>query len=145
MTTMPFTTSSSKNMELQPSRKDAKTADIYSNSAGEDVPTYSPPDDSGNETGLKTDDGLQRHLTNRQIQLIAIGGSIGTALFVSIGYGLIEGGPASLFLGFTIYACFLSLVNNCMAEMTIFMPVSGGFIRLGGKVGSAYWIVVCAH
>lgn len=28
-------------------------------------------------------DGLQRHLANRQIQLIAIGGSIGTALFVS--------------------------------------------------------------
>lgn len=27
-------------------------------------------------------DGLQRHLANRQIQLIAIGGSIGTALFV---------------------------------------------------------------
>jgi len=29
-------------------------------------------------------DGLQRHLANRQIQLIAIGGSIGTALFVSL-------------------------------------------------------------
>jgi len=27
-------------------------------------------------------DHLQRHLGNRQIQLIAIGGSIGTALFV---------------------------------------------------------------
>jgi len=27
-------------------------------------------------------DDLQRHLGNRQIQLIAIGGSIGTALFV---------------------------------------------------------------
>jgi len=133
MTTMPFS-STSNNMELQPTRKDAKTANISSNTAGEDVPTYSP-EDSGSGTGLTTDDGLQRHLTNRQIQLIAIGGSIGTALFVSIGYGLIEGGPASLFLGFTIYACFLSLVNNCMAEMTIFMPVSGGFIRLGGKVG----------
>lgn len=61
------------------------------------------------------------------------GGSIGTALFVSIGYGLIEGGPANLLMGFTIYALFLSLVNNCMAEMSVFMPVSGGFIRLGGK------------
>jgi amino acid transporter len=143
---MPFPSTSNNNMELQ-SRKDAKTADISSNQAGEDVPTYSPGDDSGSGdgTGLKTDNGLQRHLTNRQIQLIAIGGSIGTALFVSIGYGLIEGGPASLFLGFTIYACFLSLVNNCMAEMTIFMPVSGGFIRLGGKVSLRNRKVVYRH
>lgn len=36
------------------------------------------------QTGEFTDnaDGLQRRLGNRQIQLIAIGGSIGTALFV---------------------------------------------------------------
>jgi amino acid permease len=33
-------------------------------------------------------DNLHRRLNNRQIQLIAIGGSIGTALFVSIGSGL---------------------------------------------------------
>lgn len=33
-------------------------------------------------------DDLQRRLGNRQIQLLAIGGTIGTALFVSIGGGL---------------------------------------------------------
>lgn len=43
-------------------------------------------------------DNLQRRLNNRQIQLIAIGGSIGTALFVSIGGGLHQGGPGSLFV-----------------------------------------------
>ncbi len=37
-------------------------------------------------------DGLQRHLANRQIQLIAIGGSIGTALFVSRRAGAIFAG-----------------------------------------------------
>ena len=42
-------------------------------------------------------DQLQRHLGNRQVQLIAIGGSIGTATFVSIANGLIKGGPGSLF------------------------------------------------
>jgi amino acid transporter len=36
-------------------------------------------------------DDLQRHLGNRQIQLIAIGGSIGTALFVSVGGALNKG------------------------------------------------------
>jgi yeast amino acid transporter len=78
-------------------------------------------------------DKLQRRLNNRQIQLIAIGGSIGTALFVSIGSGLAKGGPLSLFLAYTIYSCMLGLVNNCMAEMTVLQPVSGGFIRMAGK------------
>lgn len=78
-------------------------------------------------------DSLQRHLGNRQIQLIAIGGSIGTALFVSIGTGLYHGGPGSLFLAFTIQSIFLAMINNCLAEMTTAYPVSGGFIRLAGK------------
>ncbi|KIV86968.1 hypothetical protein PV11_02542 [Exophiala sideris] len=78
-------------------------------------------------------DKLQRRLNNRQIQLIAIGGSIGTALFVSIGGGLAKGGPLSLLLAYTMYSCLLGLVNNCMAEMATLHPVSGGFIRMAGK------------
>ncbi|KAF7534523.1 hypothetical protein G7Z17_g13353 [Cylindrodendrum hubeiense] len=77
-------------------------------------------------------DGLHRLLNNRQIQLIAVGGSIGTALFVSIGGGLAKGGPGSLFLAYTMYSLVLALVNNSIAEMSTFMPVSGGFIRLAG-------------
>lgn len=77
-------------------------------------------------------DGLHRRLNNRQIQLIAIGGSIGTALFVSIGAGLAKGGPASLLLAFFLYPCVLALVNNSIAEMITLYPVSGGFIRLAG-------------
>lgn len=84
-------------------------------------------------------DELQRRLGNRQIQLIAIGGTIGTALFVSIGNGLRNGGPGSLFLAYFIYACMLGLVNNCIAEMTVLMPVSGGFIRLAGAWVDEAW------
>lgn len=78
-------------------------------------------------------DQLHRRLSNRQIQWIAIGGSIGTALFVSIGYGLIEGGPGSLFIAFTLYSCMMGLVNSCLAEMVIFMPVSGSWMRMASK------------
>jgi amino acid transporter len=87
-----------------------------------------------NEDGevIENNDHLHRRLGNRQIQLMAIGGTIGTALFVSIGGGLYKGGPGSLFLAYSIYACFLGLVNNCIAEMTTAYPVSGGFIRLAG-------------
>jgi amino acid transporter len=78
-------------------------------------------------------DDLKRRLSGRQIQMIAIGGSIGTALFVSIGSGLVEGGPGSLLVAFTLYCFFMAAVNNCMAEMAIFMPVSGSFVRMGSK------------
>ncbi|KAM5342990.1 hypothetical protein ACJ41O_013956 [Fusarium nematophilum] len=82
---------------------------------------------------LATNDHLQRRLGNRQIQLIAIGGSIGTAAFVTIGSGLARGGPASLLIAYTLYSCMVGLVNNCMAEMATFMPVSGAFIRMAGR------------
>ena len=51
-------------------------------------------------------DGLDlthRKLKARHIQLIGIGGTIGTALYVQIGRGLLNGGPGSLFLAFTIW------------------------------------------
>lgn len=110
--------------------KNEKSADVASTSGSADIPHR-----QSTEEGeiVSNADHLQRHLGNRQIQLIAIGGSIGTALFVSIGGGLHRGGPGSLFLAYAIYACFLGLVNNCLAELTILYPVSGGFIRLAGK------------
>ncbi|KAJ3464868.1 hypothetical protein MRS44_009654 [Fusarium solani] len=68
---------------------------------------------------------LHRRLNNRQIQLIAAGGSIGTALFISIGSGLAKGGPGSLLIAYTLYSLVLALVNNSIAEMNTYMPVAG--------------------
>ncbi|KAK6851839.1 General amino acid permease AGP2 [Apiospora arundinis] len=102
-------------------------------SESKEAPGYRNSDDVATGHVVENSDGLARRLNNRQIQLIAIGGSIGTALFVSIGQGLYRGGPASLFLAYLLYSCILGLVNNCMAEMATYMPVSGGFIRMAGK------------
>jgi amino acid transporter len=52
---------------------------------------------------VKAGDHTHRQLRLRHIQLIGIGGTIGTALYVQIGHGLINGGPASLFTAFTIW------------------------------------------
>jgi amino acid transporter len=92
-------------------------------------------DDVQHGTMTDNSDDLQRHLGNRQIQLIAIGGSIGTALFVSIGGALNKGGPLGLLLAYAGYSCIIALVNNAMAEMASFMPVSGGFIRIDESLG----------
>jgi amino acid transporter len=92
------------------------------------------PSDHDVQAGTFTDnaDDLQRHLGNRQIQLIAIGGSIGTALFVSVGGSLFNGGPLGMLIAYSGYCVIIALVNNAMAEMASFMPVSGGFIRMAG-------------
>lgn len=93
-----------------------------------------PEDYDAGPTGVVENvDHLKRHLGNRQIQMIAVGGAIGTALFVSISSGLMQGGPGSLFLAYTIYSGIMAMVNNCMAEMAVFMPISGSFIRFAGK------------
>ncbi|KAE8133613.1 amino acid permease/ SLC12A domain-containing protein [Aspergillus pseudotamarii] len=82
---------------------------------------------------IDSTEGLQRRLENRHIQLIAIGGSIGTALFVTIGNGLAAGGPASLLIAYVLYCGVLACINNCLSEMIVLHPVSGGFIRIAGK------------
>lgn len=52
---------------------------------------------------IKQYDETHRKLKPRHIQLIGIGGTIGTALYVQIGQGLLKGGPASLFIAFTVW------------------------------------------
>lgn len=75
---------------------------------------------------------VQRHLGNRQIQLIAIGGPIGTAFFISISGALNAGGLLGILIAYTGCSCIIALVSNAMAEVACYMPASGGFIRLAG-------------
>lgn len=91
----------------------------------------SPHYDRGDEESLNltTSTDLHRRLSDRQVQLIAIGGSIGTAIFVSIGGPLFHAGPGSLLISWILYSCVIGMVNNCMAEMAVYMPVNASFIR----------------
>ncbi|KAJ5569394.1 hypothetical protein N7450_011880 [Penicillium hetheringtonii] len=58
---------------------------------------------------------LQRQLGGKEIQLLAVGGAIGTSLFVQMGASLPKGGPAGLFLGFIVYGTVVWSVNQCFA------------------------------
>ncbi|KIW25538.1 uncharacterized protein PV07_08704 [Cladophialophora immunda] len=70
---------------------------------------------------------------------MAIGQSIGTAVFVSIGCGLSVGGPGSLLIAFLVYCAFIGMITDCTAEMMIYMPVSGGFLHLAGEWVDEAW------
>ncbi|KAL6867138.1 amino acid permease/ SLC12A domain-containing protein [Trichoderma novae-zelandiae] len=78
-------------------------------------------------------DTTHRQLKARHIQLIGIGGTIGTVLYVQIGKGLLNGGPGSLFIAFSFWCTVVLAVTLCMAEMVTYLPVSSPFIRFAGR------------
>ena len=59
-------------------------------------------------------DQTRRKLKSRHIQLISISGTIGTGLYIAMGSGLLNGGPGSLLLGFSIWYddfCYTLLIR----------------------------------
>ncbi|PWY93806.1 general amino acid permease AGP2 [Aspergillus sclerotioniger CBS 115572] len=78
-------------------------------------------------------DHTHRKLKPRHIQLIGIGGTIGTVLYVQIGKALMEGGPASLFLAFVIWSVVILCITVCLAEMVTYLPISSPFIRFASR------------
>ncbi|KAE8358326.1 amino acid permease/ SLC12A domain-containing protein [Aspergillus caelatus] len=76
----------------------------------------------------------QRGLSSRQVQLMAIGGSIGTGLFVGIGSYLRDTGPLSVFLGYMFYGIlFVWPVNLCVGEMCAYLPIRGSIFELAAR------------
>ena len=61
---------------------------------------------------------LQRHLTNRHVQLIAIGGAIGTGLFMGSGKTISLAGPG-VFLVYAVIGAFLFLVMRALGEVLL--------------------------
>lgn len=96
---------------------------------------------------------LHRKLKNRHIQLIGIGGTIGTALFVSIGNGLISGGPLGLLLGFMFWSIPILSITAITSEMVSRTPIASPFIRFAGLyvdeslevvAGWNFWFLECS-
>ena len=70
--------------------------------------------------------GLQRRLSARQLAMIAIGGAIGTGLFLGSGFAIGLAGPAVL-VSYAIGGLITLMVMGCMAEMTVAHPTTGSF------------------
>ncbi|WWD17565.1 hypothetical protein CI109_102006 [Kwoniella shandongensis] len=74
-----------------------------------------------------------RGLRMRHVQLIAISGSIGSALFVSIGNPLTSAGPLGLLIGVGLWSAVVWAASNCLIEMTCLLPLDGGFVTFAGR------------
>lgn len=92
---------------------------------------------------------LKRGLSNRHIQLIALGGSIGTGLFLGIGPAAVLAGP-SVILGYALAGIIAFFIMRQLGEMVVEEPVSGSFSHFAYKYcgsfagfasGWNYWIL----
>jgi len=70
--------------------------------------------------------GLKQSLTSGQLSMIAIGGAIGTGLFLGSGFAIGFAGP-SVLVSYGIGALIALLLMGCLAEMTVRHPTSGSF------------------
>ncbi|GAA5944698.1 uncharacterized protein JCM15063_000835 [Sporobolomyces koalae] len=76
---------------------------------------------------------LQRGLSSRQISMIAIGGTIGTGLFLGTGRALANGGPGSLLINYSIVGALVYLVMLCLGEMATEYPLAGSFTTYSAR------------
>ncbi len=96
-----------------------------------------PPDDEGYAKGLKP----------RQVQMIAVGGAIGTGLFLGAGGRLQTAGPA-LALVYLVCGLFSYLILRALGELVMHRPCSGSFVSyarefLGERASfAAGWLYV---
>jgi len=77
---------------------------------------------------------LKRGLKNRHIQLIALGGAIGTGLFLGSAGVLQSAGP-SMILGYAIGGFIAFLIMRQLGEMIVEEPVAGSFSHFAHR----YW------
>jgi len=117
------------------------------NQPGKDTVPDVPP--LGNAAAAVGEDtGLRKGLHNRQVQMIAIGGAIGTGLFLGAGSRLAQAGPA-LAIIYAVCGFFGFLVLRALGELVAHRPTSGSFVsyareffgeKMAFAAGWMYWL-----
>ncbi|ORY24876.1 amino acid permease [Naematelia encephala] len=77
---------------------------------------------------------LKRQMKPRHVSMIALGGTIGTGLFLSSGNALANGGPLGLVLGYALIGFVCFCVMTALGEMIAYMPIEGGIITLANRI-----------
>lgn len=92
---------------------------------------------------------LSRSLKLRHMNMIAIGGAIGTGLFLASGYTISQAGPGGALLAYGAMGIMVYFLMTSLGEMATYMPISGSFQTYSSKfidpafgfaVGWMYWL-----
>lgn len=116
---------------------DSDTASLSKNN--QDLELAKPAESSSVDysyTSEKPVDSLNRSLSTRQVNMIAIAGTIGSGLFLGTGKSLAAGGPASLLICYTLIGAVVYITLLSLGEMSTMMPVAGSFCTFARKFGS---------
>ncbi|AZG47623.1 amino acid permease [Gordonia insulae] len=89
--------------------------------------TAESPTTYDNSALAHEDEGYHKSLKPRQIQMIAIGGAIGTGLFMGAGSRLREAGPG-LFIVYAICGVFVFFILRALGELVLHRASSGSFV-----------------
>lgn len=99
-------------------------------------------------TTQPTNETLHRNLNARILNMIAIGGSIGTGIFLASGNAIYSAGPGGTMLAYLITGVMVYFLMTSLGEMAAFMPSTGSFYiyaarfvdpALGYALGWNYW------
>ena len=91
---------------------------------------------------------VKRHLKTRHISMIAIGGCIGTGLFMASGSAIHDAGPGGALLAYAAIGLMVYFLMTSLGEMATYLPTSGSFATyasrfvdpsLGFALGWNYW------
>ncbi|MFI6941725.1 amino acid permease [Streptomyces sp. NPDC050418] len=107
--------------------------------------------DSNNDgsEAAESDEGYERGLGARQVQMIAIGGAIGVGLFLKAGANIEKAGP-SLILMYALAGVIIFFIMRALGELLLYRPVSGSFAEyareflgpfFGYVTGWTYWLM----
>ncbi len=69
----------------------------------------------------------KREMTSRHLQMLSIGGVIGTGLFLSSGYTIAQAGPFGAIFSYLFGGVMVYLVMFSLGELSVAMPVTGSF------------------
>ncbi|KAJ6107672.1 Arginine permease CAN1 [Penicillium sp. IBT 18751x] len=91
---------------------------------------------------------LKRRLKSRHLQMIAIGGTIGTGLFIGSGAAIAMAGPVGALIAFIFVGSIVYSVMIALGEIATYIPIPGAFTSyaarlidpsLGFSMGWIYW------
>ncbi|KAF9972288.1 hypothetical protein BGZ73_004605 [Actinomortierella ambigua] len=76
---------------------------------------------------------VKRDLKSRHLQMIAIGGTIGTGIFLSSGGSVAGAGPLGALISYTIVGTMVYFIVTSLGEMAAYLPLPGAFSTFGAR------------
>ena len=104
--------------------------------------------DTGEIIHREGDHSLRRSLKSRHLTMIAMGGAIGTGLFVASGNSINTAGPGGALIAYAAIGFMVFLLMQSLGEMSTYLPVAGSFEEFstryisrsfGFAIGWNYW------